>query len=307
VNTFITFGPLNLLVRQEWIDLKNTILTERSDKHHKTIFLRGTSGRGKSSFVYYLMYCILSAAKRSKKRKRKAELDLGEQPLVGYVRNKPGELIVHFLLTLKGVKSVAIIPISVCFYIADTKEDVNQTNLAKYCTMAVASDDAGKFEFLKRIDEADKDNGSGYTYAMTSPTREQMHFIFGNDGQMSPEEIDFRLDVVGCNPRAFAVKYRQFKLYPEYETLIEESCSDVLPEANTEQLNWVKYLIMKSIDKAMTSDQSKVNMSSLFREDVIDGDHWISVYTSTFMCFLAGKIRDKFAAETTTILTQLFG
>ena len=52
VDTFITFGHVTLLVRQEWIDLKQTLLTERRDKRHKTIFLTGTTGRGKSSFVH---------------------------------------------------------------------------------------------------------------------------------------------------------------------------------------------------------------------------------------------------------------
>jgi DNA replication protein DnaC len=49
VDSFITFNEKlpPLLIRQEWFDLKNIILTERLDKQHKTIFLTGTAGRGK--------------------------------------------------------------------------------------------------------------------------------------------------------------------------------------------------------------------------------------------------------------------
>jgi DNA replication protein DnaC len=49
VDSFITFNEKvpPLLIKQEWFDLKNIILTERLDKQHKTIFLTGTAGRGK--------------------------------------------------------------------------------------------------------------------------------------------------------------------------------------------------------------------------------------------------------------------
>jgi len=66
VDTFITFDHITLLVRQEWIAMKDAILAGRADNLHRTIFLRGTSGRGKTSFVYYLMYCILINAKKTK-------------------------------------------------------------------------------------------------------------------------------------------------------------------------------------------------------------------------------------------------
>lgn len=303
VNTFIQFGPLTLLVRQEWIKLKNTLLTERADKLHKTVFLRGTSGRGKSSFVYYLIYCILITANVARKRKA----DHANEPVVGYVRNE-GSAEVKYLLTPSKIRRVASIPISAYYYIADIKGDVNRTNLANCFTMVVASDDAGKDEFRKRVDEA---RNSGYTFAITSPTREEMHLIFEQNDQMSPEEIDFRLDVVGCNPRAFAITSGVYKCYPEFDTLIEESFSEVLnrgqTDADVEHLKWVKFVVMNAIGKAMASDQAKINMNSLFREDVLNGDVLLSVFTSTFMCFLAGRIRDKFTNDTLGCLTMLFG
>lgn len=304
VNSSITFGPLTLLVRQEWMDLKNLILTERPDKHHKTIFLRGTSGRGKSSFVYYLMYCILIAAKRSKKRKAEQE----SIPLIGFVTNKRNDMIVSQLLTPSGVKAVTSIPTSVYYYISDIKGDENRTNLAQRFTMVVASDDAGKTEFRKRIKEAGKDSNSGYTYAMTSPTRDQMHSMF--EKILTADEIDFRLDVVGCNPRDLGMNPDPYKRNAELERLVGETCEEVLgctsSDADPSHYNWVMGVVMQSIDSA-TINESKIAVNSLFREDVFEGNRLISVFTSTFMCFLAGKIRDKFKTDTMGFLTMIFG
>ena len=101
-----------------------------------------------------------------------------------------------------------------------------------------------------------------------------------------------------------------YKIHYEFEHLIAETCLEVLncgPTVNVAHFNWVKCIVMKSIDKAVTSDQTKINMSSMFREDVVEGDCLISVFTSTFMCFLAGRIRDKFTYDTLGYLTLLFG
>ncbi len=243
-NTFITFGSLTLLVRQEWIDLKNEILTEREDKHHKTIFLRGTAGRGKSSFVYYLMYCILFRAKKSKKRKSEEEL------LIGFVKNKLNNEIVSNLLTVNGAKIASIIPHTVYYYIADIKGDETRTNLAQCFTMVVSSDDAGKTEFRKRVKEAGRDKQSGYTYAMVSPTPEQMHFIFKNI--LTAEEIGFRLDVVGCNPRELGMNFDTYKPNPDFEVLVRDTCEEILGCSHTDEdpshFNWVMDVIMQSIE-----------------------------------------------------------
>eukprot|EP00428_Durinskia_dybowskii_P069835 CAMPEP_0170415496 /NCGR_PEP_ID=MMETSP0117_2-20130122/32641_1 /TAXON_ID=400756 /ORGANISM="Durinskia baltica, Strain CSIRO CS-38" /LENGTH=556 /DNA_ID=CAMNT_0010673473 /DNA_START=61 /DNA_END=1731 /DNA_ORIENTATION=- len=317
VNTFVMFGDLKLLVRQEWIDLKNDVLAERPDKHHKTIFLRGTSGRGKSSFVYYLMYCIMIGARKAEQeseqesepanrsKKRKAEQESGHV-VVGYVRNE-GSAEVKFLLTLSGVKRVASIPSSVHYYIADIKGDQNRTNLAQRFTMVVASDDAGKAEFRKRVEEAGRTR-SGYTKYMPSPTTEEMHSIFKDT--LSTEEINFRLGVVGRNPRKLGTEWDTYKPNPDFEGLVKETCAEILGCAETDKdpahFNWVMGVVMQSIDTA-TVLENKITMTSLFREDILMDITWISVFTSTFMCFLAGRIRDKFTYDTLGYLTLLFG
>lgn len=94
VGTFITFGPLTLLIREEWFNLKNNILALSP---RATIFLRRTSGRGKSSFVYYLIYCILIAGKGSKE----------SQSVVGFVENAGSDGIVKNLLTNRSFIEVS--------------------------------------------------------------------------------------------------------------------------------------------------------------------------------------------------------
>jgi hypothetical protein len=167
----------------------------------------------------------------------------------------------------------------------------------------------GKVEFRKRVIEAGKNNKSGYTYAMQSPTREQMHCIFKN--MLPPEEIDFRLDVVGCNPRYLGMEFETYKLIPEFKMLVEETCEEVLgcsktTDVNTSHSDWVMGVVMQCIDTAIVGD-NKVTMNSLFREDIVENKELISVFCSTFMCFLAGKIRDKFATDSLSFLTMIFG
>lgn len=291
VDTFITFGSVTLLIRQEWIDLKNEILAEREDKHHKTIFLKGTAGRGKSSFVYYLMYCILMRAKESRKRKSEEEF------LIGYVNNAGNEKIMSLLSVSRAIK-VGAVPRSVYYYIADIKGDENRTNLALCFTMVVASDEEGKTEFRKRVKEAGKDKQSGYTYFMVSPTRNQMHLMFQEC--LSHEEIEFRLDIVGCNPRELGNGVETCKIDNGFVRLVTETYEELFGLIETDEdrsrLEWVMCVIMQSIETAKAGGDNRVTMTSLFREDVMDAENkrWIvSVYTSTFMCFLAGKIRDQ--------------
>jgi hypothetical protein len=286
VNTSITFGSLCLLVRQEWIDLKNEILTDKSK--HQTIFLRGTSGRGKSSFVFYLIYCILLRDKISKKRKA----DRDSQPLVGFVKEGRGELV----LTPSGYRTVRSIPISVYYYIADVKADLPQTNLAQHFTMAVGYDDVGKKEFGKRLREAGL---NGKRFSVTSPKREEMHLIFKDI--LSADEIDFRMDVVGCNPRDLPSELDEYDDDSSILPLIEETCTEILGVLNAHpRAQWIACVVMRAIAAARLED-NKITLNSLFREARVEGGKRSELYTSTFMSFLAGKIRDKFRADTMSI------
>mmetsp|Transcript_30632 Transcript_30632/g.41933 ORF Transcript_30632/g.41933 Transcript_30632/m.41933 type:complete len:458 (-) Transcript_30632:70-1443(-) len=294
--------------------MKDALLAGTEENLHRTIFLRGTSGRGKTSFVYYLMYCILISAKKtkaelesdphafveSKKRKAEQESDL----LIGYVCDE-GSSVAKFLLTLSHVKRVASIPSRVHYYIADTDSDENRTNLAKYFMMVVDSDDSrGKTEFRKRLQEA-----NGETFLIPPPTREQMHLMFA--GIHSSDEIDFRLDVVGCKPRLVPMRYSDsFKRNLDFEGVVKDTCAEILGCADTDadpaHFNWVMDVVMQAIETAIEGEK-KITVNSLFREDIREDSGLRNFFTSTFMCFLAGKIRDKFATDTLGYLTMLFG
>jgi hypothetical protein len=321
VNTFITFGPLNLLVRQEWIKLKNIILSG-SEVAHKLLFLRGIAGRGKSSFVYYLMYCILINAKGSKKRK----IENNEHalpvcltnPCILYQRNKSDESneVVRFTLVLDGHSVVPSRPKGTHYFIADMPEgDITRTALGECLTMAVSSDDAGKNEFVKRV----LDFG-GKVYVMPSPTLEEMFSIYqslvisGGARIMSDEEIQFRFDVVGGNPRIFnASSDSSIEDDDEYCPLIDEACNDVLLNTTPTRINWVKFVVMTYIKRAKDGNGAVgTTANSLFRHyEVTEVTSTTRTYrltfASTFMRFLAGKIRDKFTTDSQGFLTMLFG
>ncbi len=163
-----------------------------------------------------ILCTALMRAKESKKRKSEEEL------LIGFVKNASNKE--NILLTVNGATVGASIPHSVYYYIADIKEDEDRVDLAQCFTMVVASDDAGKKEFRKRVKEA---GDSGYGYAMLSPTREQMHLIFKNI--LTADEIDFRLDVVGCNPRDFnMMACVAYKRDLELEPLVLKTCEEIL-------------------------------------------------------------------------------
>jgi hypothetical protein len=159
-----------------------------------------------------MMYCILLAAKNKAKkeessttstsRKRKLE---GDICVIGYVKNKDKKEV-NFVLTLDN-KYITVDDISdnsVCYYIADVRDDKTRMIVGQRFTMVVSSDDAGKKAFGNKVMEAGGVKESGYVYGMPSPTREQLIKIFAkNPEQLS--EVELHLDVVGCNPRALGL------------------------------------------------------------------------------------------------------
>jgi hypothetical protein len=322
VDSFITFNEKlpPLLIRREWFELKNIILTERLDKQHKTIFLRGTAGRGKTSFVFYLMYCMLYAAKNKAKkeessntstsRKRKLEDD---DCVIGYVKNIDNKEV-NLVLTLdnKYITVDSISENSVCYYIADVRDDKTRMIVGQHFTMVVSSDDASKKAFGNKVMEAGGVNNSGYVYGMPSPTREQLIKIFAKNPEELPE-VEFHLDVVGCNPRALAVSSDNIgPIYkPEYSGVvqaIESLCSELLKcgndEVGTRRIRWVTVVVLWFLHRA-----TAVTATSLFKEYEITNNFvdFDQVFSSTFMCFLAGKIDDMLRGKRDNILKMFFG
>ena len=237
------------------------------------------------------LFCFTEFAKKRK-------VDQNIQPIIGFVK-EGGD---SFLLYTNEYSIVLNIPTSAYYHISDVKCDIPQTYLAQRFTMAVASDDFGKKEFGKRLSEA---GCNGKIFVMTSPTREQMHLIF--EDRFSPEEIDFRLDVVGCNPRALSLDLCGYTPDSSVFLALEETCVEVLGISKTdERFEWVTSVVMCAIEVAKYEDK-KITLNNLFRETCVHGRQWPSFYTSTFMSFLAGKIRDKFRADTMGFLMMLFG
>jgi hypothetical protein len=198
---------------------------------------------------------------------------------------------------------------SLCYYIADVRDDETRMIVGQRFTMVVSSDDAGKKAFGNKVMEAGgvKESGyrgySGYVYGMPSPTREQLIKIFVKNPEQLPE-VEFRLEVVGCNPRALKLSENIGPIRkPEYSGVvqaIESLCSELLKcgndEVGTRRIRWVTVVVLWFLHRATDSTPSAtaVTATSLFKEyeitnNFVDFDH---VFSSTFMCFLAGKIDD---------------
>lgn len=323
IGSSIKFGNHTLLVREEWNHLKNEILSPSQNNRPKTVHLKGSTGRGKSSFVYYLIFCMLLQAKAiqskasqanpPKKRKvTSTSLVASADFSIGYVCNGISDELVKFVINLSGYEKVAALPTVDCL-IADIKGDVASTDEAKLITMAVSADDLGKIEFNKRVDE---DNGD--MYCMPSPTVDQMKQIFLHldEDPLSEREIEFRLNVVGCNPRLLGSACTTVTCSGPFEyvdALVSETYDEILrssddPAQSAAHLEWIKFIVKSAVEIAYAnkSERSQIEVSSVFLEYVEDGD-WRLEYCSTFMCFLAGKIRDKLKGDTLKHLEDIFG
>lgn len=285
---------MKLYVRQEWVDLKNTIFTNAVDGQRVQV-LMGTSGRGNSSFVYYFLCSLLVNEKRLRK-----SLDSNE-PLVAFVEDSDNSIVTNRLLSLAGCTRVNSFGSFPDYFVADVHHDHSQP--PSNCRLSLIVGENLGWKALKAI----SDEG---LHMLISPTREEMHCIWLDKG-LTREEINFRLDVVGCNPTAVAMNNLRFtfpNIYPGFYQVFQEVWNEVVvvdrsfagSVLSRRCFDWALGVIMKH------ESAGKASLENLLREYDRNFD---LIHSSTFLCFLVGRLVDSYRNDKQhhNMLNVLFG
>lgn len=247
-NGTIKFGDTTLLVRQSWIELKNSILSGPAKGKH--ILLRGKAGRGKSSFVSYLIFAILLNARWSSTRSRDELLAGSEEqepperqikrrmtsfegdeerirrrtnPVITFVTHGD-EGSVTIRLSLDDMVVCQGAPAGSHYYINDYVSGGNTKFLGSFLTMGVTSKEKQKERFEKNLAEE-----GGTKFMMLSPSIEELRLMF--DG-LPEEDLNRLIEVVGHNPRLLE------EMGGNEDTIVDDEFFEVVAQAELIRLQY---------------------------------------------------------------------
>lgn len=304
----------------EWVDttqrmLVRTCWTEMASilcgKHHGLI--NGKAGRGKSMFLLFFMFEILLCARSG----AASALIEGLQPpadvVILYIDRSQNK----YLVTPHGIENVVggcSANITYCF---SDNVDISDAKVGSALTLAVTSGDVVVLkEFIKRLEGVGEDQARLY---MPSLTVDEMALIFSD---LPPEEVQFKFDIVGGNPR-------KFKIAPptapssKYTKVVSDALNwmfgssyfsgdSVQLTAKQKLGRWVIDLLVGMLDAAEESKAvlpGSLTDSSLFREFIVRRDYSKERegFASLFLALVASKLRETFAADVIDNLMHLFG
>lgn len=332
-NGTIKFRDTTLLVRQSWIDLKNSILSGPAKGKH--ILLRGKAGRGKSSFVSYLIFAILLNARWSSTRsrdelvagseeqepperqiKRRRTSFEGEEERIRRLTNPVITFVTHgdegsvtIRLSLDDMVVCQGAPAGSHYYINDYVSGGNTKFLGSFLTMGVTSKEKQKERFEKNLAEE-----GGTKFMMLSPSIEELRLMF--DG-LAEEDLNRRIEVVGHNPRLLE------EMGGNEDTIVDDEFFEVVAQAAHEALgedhphfSWAiaKVVAVLRAEKKSGAVGSNMTLSSMFLDyipsnvELPSSAHCFEeVSASRFMSFVHGKLVEHFKSSKDETLKALFG
>ena len=178
-----------LLIRDCWKDLFPIILSKNN------VILKGKEGRGKSVFILFVIFEILLCAKSKKRSKFCPQANFPSNPRIIYFNcgNK------RYLITLDGVFSIpsqgGLLPVA--HYCFSDGIDPGEANIGSLLTLAADSGEPNQLKYYWRhYDTLDFDEKA--TLYMPSLELQEMKLMYPD---MDPEELEFKFDVIGGNPR----------------------------------------------------------------------------------------------------------
>ena len=259
-------GVFELVIRDDWIKLRDFVL-EHTPATPICMALNGKSGRGKTSFLRYLIFYIILAAKERKKAvgRTSTTAQLVEHlvnPIIVYVE-RSGEA--HYI-TASGVCKPHSEQAPPHYYFSDGNDILGGAYCGSCVTVALSSEAGQLPEFTKRLSEV-----GGATVYMPSLSPEDMTTLFQR--QFSTEEVTFRYGVIGGNPRYFrdaSVADPSQAVYKKVQGTVE-----ALLEAETAaRKRWVVNLLSQALEEASnTHDRANSPHSGLFRDFTVSGEH----------------------------------
>ena len=273
-------------------------------KPKANVVLNGKAGRGKSVFLLYLIFYIILSAKERRECDSTVSDNHLINPIIIYVKRNGSK----FLISLEKVE-VLNSKVSPHYYFSDNV-DVSEANVGSFLTICATSGDIGTLrEFNKRKDEC-----SGPTYTMPSLEFEEMKLIFP---EMNDEELQFKYDIFGGNPRLFHGIPSFRRDLPYYTTVYNSFVwlfdSDFVPRdgesSSKRQLigDWAINTIVSKLENALSLSSN--TDSSLFKHYIVNEDCILQseCFVSTFMSFIAASLQENYDKTIISSLLKLFG
>lgn len=290
----------SMLIRENWVRLREFFL---SGEQVKAVLLEGKSGRGKTLFSKYFIFHILLEAKRLSA----SGTDLTSIPehLIAPRILHVGENGMIHHLTVNGVE---ILSSTDCYqqphyYISDNVDILVGAFLGSHLTLAFGDKIR---EYDKRISEV-----GGIVAYMQSLSFDEMRQVFIRKG-VSEEEIQFKFDVVGGNPRRFANVSESVDPSSEGYAQVEEVVEIMFPKASSHLKQWAINLVSKTLIRAIGGKGTSVTDNcSLFRDYIVLGDCCAGhreVFATTFLGMVASALIAKCDDKLSKVsLSQLLG
>ena len=294
-----------LIIRDLWVTYRDLILSN----YPCCVKLTGKSGRGKSVFLRYLIFHILLEAK---KRSNHAEstgtlptADHSTDPRIAFMDR--GNLLYHITkdeITIFGNQYELVAVVGQPHFFFSDNVDVYDAGDGSLVTMAISSGDSDVLkEFSKRMHEARSKSRS--ILVMPGLDLTEMLQVFPD---LPPQEVTFKFDVVGGNPRlAFALSRPGMKSTTHYQ-LVSEVVEMMFSNEKLCHKQWALDVVCSALEKAVTNKDSDALDSSTFRDFVQeDTSSFREVFASRFMGFVASRIHSAGEETTKAALLKLFG
>lgn len=287
-----------LVIRDRWVAYRNLMLS----RYPHCVKLTGKSGRGKTVFLRYLIfYILLEARKRTRSEECRTDPRIAfmDRDKVLYHITKDG--ITPFGSLLELIAAVG----KPHFYFSDNV-DVDDAGAGSLVTMALSSGDADVLkEFSKRMDEARTKTRSNLV--MPGLELGEMLQAFPD---LSVEEVTFKFNVVGGNPRLAFARHLADKMSSHYP-LVCQAVEMMFPAKEICHKQWAINVVCSALDKAVKDKASDALDSGTFRDFVVlDIEQGVvgEVFASTFMGVVASRINQSIGEATTkATLLRLFG
>ena len=298
-----------MLIRQCWRDLLSIVL---SKKH---VILKGKAGRGKSIFILFAIFEILHCAKHGKPSDLlPAAKPFPTDPHIVYI-DRSG---VRYLAT---VNNVTILtgdgwPVGTHYCFSDNN-DISDAKIGSLLTMAVTSGDTTVLkEFSKRMDAIDR-RVKAILY-MPSLELEEMQQLFPS---LTPEELQFKFNIVGGNPRKIEVDEEEVADHP-FSGVVESSVlwmfgQEYVPSEAAIQSpkqilgKWAINTVVAALELALqeAANSAPKTDSSFFMDYYVFKNFRArkEVFSSFFLGLVAGKLQEGFEATVIGNLQRLFG
>ncbi|KAJ1403323.1 hypothetical protein B484DRAFT_424314 [Ochromonadaceae sp. CCMP2298] len=269
-----------LVIQPQWLQLYAQII----DGAQTHVLLEGKAGRGKSVFLRYMILRMLE------------DPAIPNEATFAYVvKDSMGDSRTFWIAKNGfGVNVVVHIPERPDYLLLDNVDSALNMRGEKLNLGLTSGDREVLKEFRKRVAEAGE---LGKYHAMQAPDLEVMRLMFS---ALSSDDLQFRFDVLGGNPRRFrdvepasVLEEIEQLVYPELQSCISMFFGATYDHNKIEtaeglRARWAMRVIAKEVQQSADCD------SSLFRAEFATDDGYCQTrFASSFLRLVAGALDSK--------------